>query len=205
MARTKTTPRKKPRQARSKATVDAILEATARVLVKRGYDKATTNRIADAAGVSIGSLYQYYPNKQALVAALIDRHLDEMLEVINQALIDVAGAPLEQAARIVVDAMLAAHRLDPALHKVLVEQVPATGRMARVRKLNTDLEALALGFFQSRAGELRRDDLELAAFVLVRSLDAVTLAAVLEERDIGEAFAAELVDLILRYMVESKT
>ena len=74
----KTTPRKRPRQARSKATVDTILAATARVLVKQGFDGLTTNAVAEAAGVSIGSLYQYFPNKEALVAALIERHVEEM-------------------------------------------------------------------------------------------------------------------------------
>ena len=203
MGRVRTTPRKRPRQDRARATVDAILEATARILVTHGYDKATTNRIADAAGVSIGSLYQYFPNKQALVAALIDRHLDEMLEVIGAALARVTDVPLEAAARVVVDAMLEMHRLDPALHRVLVEQVPAVGRMARIRRLNQQLEEVTVAFLQSRASELRRDDLELAAFVLVHAVDAVTRAAVLEERDLGDGFADELVDLIVRYMVKT--
>ena len=69
--RTRTAPRKKPKQERSQATVDAILVATARVLCETGYDRASTNRIALAAGVSVGSLYQYFPSKEALVAALV--------------------------------------------------------------------------------------------------------------------------------------
>ena len=62
-AQVKTTPRKRPRQERAKATVETILEASARILVKRGFDGFTTNEVATAAGVSIGSLYQYFPNK----------------------------------------------------------------------------------------------------------------------------------------------
>jgi AcrR family transcriptional regulator len=69
-----TNPRKSASQKRSRVTVDTLLEATARVLVKQGYDRASTNRIAATAGVSIGSLYQYFPNKEALVAALVARH-----------------------------------------------------------------------------------------------------------------------------------
>ena len=76
--RPRTTPRKKPRQERSVATVDAILDATARVLCTTGYDRASTNRIALAAGVSVGSLYQYFPSKEALVAALAARHMATM-------------------------------------------------------------------------------------------------------------------------------
>ena len=71
-------PRKLASQERSRATVDALLEATTRVLLKEGYDRASTNRIAEVAGVSIGSLYQYFPSKEALVAAVIDRHQQEI-------------------------------------------------------------------------------------------------------------------------------
>jgi AcrR family transcriptional regulator len=67
-----TNPRKSASQERSRLTVEALLEATARVLMKDGYDRASTNKIAAVAGVSIGSLYQYFPSKEALVAAVID-------------------------------------------------------------------------------------------------------------------------------------
>ena len=68
-----TKPRKNASQDRSRATVDALVEATARILVKEGFDKASTNRIAEAAGVSVGSLYQYFPGKEALVVAVMSR------------------------------------------------------------------------------------------------------------------------------------
>jgi len=65
-----------PQQDRSKVTVDAILTATARILTQEGYDRATTNRIAELAGVSIGSLYQYFPSKEALVTSLAEQHVN---------------------------------------------------------------------------------------------------------------------------------
>src|SRR5215468_4646197 len=98
-ATTRTTPRKTASQERSRLTVEALLEATARILTKEGYDRASTNRIADVAGVSIGSLYQYFPSKEALVAAVIDRHMQEMSQVARNALIKVAARPIEIAAR----------------------------------------------------------------------------------------------------------
>src|SRR5688572_18416822 len=97
--RPRTTPRKRPRQERSKATRDALLEATARVLKKQGFDRASTNRIAEEAGVSIGSLYQYFPSKESLVAALVERHVDEMMTLLEAALVRVAGAPIPVAVR----------------------------------------------------------------------------------------------------------
>src|SRR5581483_874384 len=91
--RTRTAPRKKPKQERSQATVDAILVATARVLCETGYDRASTNRIALAAGVSVGSLYQYFPSKEALVAALVERHVDQMNDLLASKIVAVIDAP----------------------------------------------------------------------------------------------------------------
>src|SRR6266540_4026301 len=92
----RTSPRKQPRQKRSLETVDAILAATAQVLVRHGYEGANTNRIAEAAGVSVGSLYQYFPSKEALVTALIERHMESMWQIIVENAARVAAAPLEE-------------------------------------------------------------------------------------------------------------
>src|SRR5262250_1602249 len=92
-ARLRTNLRKSASQQRSRATVDALLEATARILIKEGYDRASTNRIAHVAGVSIGSLYQYFPSKEALVAALIDRHVEGTLQVMGEAVERLHAAP----------------------------------------------------------------------------------------------------------------
>jgi AcrR family transcriptional regulator len=74
--------------------MDVILRATARVLRSTGYDRASTNRVALVAGVSIGSLYQYFPSKEALVAALVEQHVGQMLALVRSKLAEVAGAPL---------------------------------------------------------------------------------------------------------------
>ena len=82
---TPTMPRKSASQKRSRVTVETLLDATARVLTRQGYDRASTNRIAATAGVSVGSLYQYFPNKEALVASLVARHNREMLQLLRDA------------------------------------------------------------------------------------------------------------------------
>src|SRR4051812_12682186 len=92
-----TKPRKNASQDRSRATVDALVEATARILVKDGFDRASTNRIAETAGVSIGSLYQYFPGKDALVAEVINRHTEDLMQVVRDALAEVIELPLERA------------------------------------------------------------------------------------------------------------
>src|SRR5271170_3526962 len=93
-----TRPRKSASQERSRSTVDALVEATTRILIKEGYDRASTNRIAEVAGVSIGSLYQYFPSKEALVAAVVDRHSQELSAVTRSALVKMAARPIEAAA-----------------------------------------------------------------------------------------------------------
>jgi AcrR family transcriptional regulator len=87
-------PRKQPLQARSQATVNAIFEATIQVLLAEGLQKLTTVKVAERAGVSVGTLYQYYPHKQALLYAVLQRHLARVGEAVAQAARSVHGAPL---------------------------------------------------------------------------------------------------------------
>src|SRR5580704_705280 len=94
-----TSPRKSASQERSRSTVNALLQATARILIKEGYDRASTNRIAEVAGVSIGSLYQYFPSKEALVAALIDRHRQKVMASVRGELAAATDLPLPEAVR----------------------------------------------------------------------------------------------------------
>ena len=201
--RTRTVPRKMPKQQRSKETVDVILAATARVLVKEGFDRASTNRIADAAGVSIGSLYQYFPSKEALVAALVERHIETMSETLQAEMRALAGAPLEVAVRRMVTLMLEAHAIEPELHRVLNEQVPRVGRLHRVHEVEERMQTLARAYFAARRAELRDGlDLDTAAFVVVTAIEALTHGAMIH-RDAAPgrgALVEEVSTLVLRYL-----
>jgi len=201
-----TKPRKIASQERSRATVDALVEATARILVKEGFDKASTNRIAEVAGVSVGSLYQYYPGKEALVAAVIDRHNQEIMRVVRGALGEVASQPVEKAVRRLVTVAIEAHRIDPKLHRVLAEQIPRTGRLENVEAFNRETYALFRAYLEGHSDELRTIDLDLAAFVCVTSIEALAHTAVLHrsERLSGEAverFVAEATRLVAGYLI----
>jgi AcrR family transcriptional regulator len=197
-----TKPRKYAAQQRSRATVDALVEATARILVKEGFDKASTNRIAEKAGVSVGSLYQYYPSKEALVAAVIDRHNQEIMRVVRGALADVAALPIEQAVRRIVAVAIEAHRVDPRLHRVLAEQIPRTGRLADVEVFSRENFTLFRTYLEHHRDELGVADLELAAFVCVTTIEALTHNAVLHHSEMLKSEAAEaLVDEATRLVV----
>ena len=200
-----TNPRKSASQERSRSTVDALLEATARILVKEGYDRAGTNRIAEVAGVSIGSLYQYFPSKEALVAAVIDRHTQEVSEVTRNALVKVAGRPIEVAAREFVSVAIDAHRVNPKLHGVLAEQIPRVGRLENIEANVRDGYALVRGYLEAHREEIDVADLDLAAFVVVTVVEALTHAAVLRRPDIltddkARRFVDDVTRMLVRYL-----
>lgn len=196
-----TKPRKNASQERSRATVDALVEATARILVKEGYDKASTNRIAEAAGVSVGSLYQYFPSKEALVVAVIDRHNQETMRLVRSALNEVAGQPVERVIRKMVAVAIQAHRINPKLHRVLTEQIPRTGQLENVEAFNREYFSLFRNYLDSCSDALRPKDLGLATYVCVASMEAVAHNAVLRNEKLSDEQAEALVNDVSRMIV----
>jgi AcrR family transcriptional regulator len=197
--------RKSATQERSRATVEALVEATARVLVSDGFDKASTNRIAEVAGVSVGSLYQYFPSKEALVFAVAERHHRDTMQVVGRALAEVDSLPVEEAVRKLVAIAIEAHRVDPELHRVLAEQIPRTGRLEELDPINREAQSMFEAFLEARKGELRVADVELATFVCATSIEAMAHNAVLHHAELSsnEAVSA-LIDeasrMILGYL-----
>jgi len=200
-----TKPRKVASQERARATVDALVEATARILVKEGFDKASTNHIAEVAGVSIGSLYQYFPSKEALVAAVIERHQQQIMHTVRRELAEVLVQPVEKAVRKLVAVAVEAHRVDPVLHRVLAEQIPRVGKLEKLETFNRENYTLFRTYLESHRDEIRVDDLELAAFVCVTSIEALTHNAVLHYSKIlsdeaMEALVDEAARLVTGYL-----
>lgn len=117
--------RKRPQQARSRALVEAIVEAGARILGRLGWAGFTTNAVAEAAGVSVGSLYQYFPDKHALIGAIRRRHLQDCLcAVRDKRYLPTGQQPLRRIAQALVDAMIAVHAEHPGLHRALLDELP---------------------------------------------------------------------------------
>jgi AcrR family transcriptional regulator len=197
-----TNPRKTASQERSRATVDALIEATARILVREGFDKASTNRIAEVAGVSVGSLYQYFPCKEALVAAVIDRHNQEIVQTVRGELAEAMSQPVEDAVRKIIAVAVKAHRVNPKLHRVVAEQIPRVGKLENVETFNRDNFALFRTYLDRHRDELRVDDLELASFVCVTSIEALTHNAVLHHsKALSDEAMEKLVDEGTRLVV----
>ncbi|MDA9530390.1 TetR family transcriptional regulator [Bradyrhizobium sp. CCBAU 25338] len=197
-----TTPRKNASQERSRATVDALVEATARILVKEGFEKASTNHIAEIAGVSVGSLYQYFPSKEALVAAVIDRHNEEIMAIVRTALTEIADTPIDKAVRQLVTVAIDAHRINPKLHRVLAEQIPRTGQLKDVEAFNREIHTLVRAYLESRRKEMRKLDLDVATFICVSAIESVAHNTVLNDAGtLSEKMVRTLVDEMTRMVV----
>jgi AcrR family transcriptional regulator len=124
-ARTPTKPRKLPTQERSRATVDAIIQAATYILVRSGWERLTTNAIAQRAGVNIGSLYQYFPSKEAIVAELERRHVVQTRQKLTETLPHLSEQnSLREALTLLVRAMVDEHRIAPAVHRAIEEELP---------------------------------------------------------------------------------
>jgi len=163
---------RKPRQRRSRQTVEAILDAVVRILKREGFDSVTTNRIAEVAGVSIGSLYQYFPDKKAIFVALHARHLEHIDRVIQSTLVEHASSRLDTLLGAMVDAMIEAHLDDPELYELLATEVPhgADGAKHFAERLHSVFR-LALA---SRAQELKESrDLDSLSFVVAHMVESL--------------------------------
>jgi AcrR family transcriptional regulator len=126
MNESRTGPRKSPSQERSRRTVNRILDAATRIFHEQGYTDATTNDIADEADVSVGSLYQYFPNKDALLVALTQRHIATTTTDLTNLLLDLPrDSDIETTFRTVVDFLVSQHDLDD-LHLLVMHQAPRT-------------------------------------------------------------------------------
>ena len=128
--------RKEPQQERARATVEAIVEAAARILDRGGWGRFTTNAVAELAGVSIGSLYQYFPNKLALVETILRRHFNDVLSALRFA--NERSSRMERIAGLVAG-MITAHSIHPSLHRVLLEDIPR-GKISRSIHQNFEKE-----------------------------------------------------------------
>jgi AcrR family transcriptional regulator len=199
--------RKEPRQARAQATVNAILEATVQVLDREGLEAATTTRVAEVAGVSVGSLYQYFSHRDAILNALQDREFERALGMLGDVL---ANANLAKNPRETVSAavqgLASLYRASPGLHRVLAIEGLRVAKADRVHDFDARVLSIVRHFLAATDAPIRRDNVDAAAFITIQSVRATMLAHLLERPPgIDEsALLDELVDLVLRYLVDSE-
>lgn len=204
--RPKTQPRRPPKQERSQETVAVLVEATERVLTREGYAAATTNRIAEVAGVSIGTLYHYFPTKEALIEALVHRMWADELELVEARAAMVLDAPVAVAVRELVRAFVEMVQRKETLVRRWYAEVPHLGQLEFGLELTDRATALVLAGFERKRDELRREvlaNLPFAAdFVVKMTMAAVRTAARDYPKELasGELEAA-VAAMITRYLV----
>jgi AcrR family transcriptional regulator len=174
----KTYHRREPQQRRARQTVEAVLDAVVKILKREGFEAVTTNRIAAVAGVSIGSVYQYFPDKRAIFAALHERHIQEIDRLVETKLIEHAASPLDTLMRGMIEAMVDAHASDPELYALLLTEVPH--RAEGTRDFAVRLHGAFRLAIASRSDEFKtRRDLDMVVFVVTHMVEALSHGAVL--------------------------
>jgi AcrR family transcriptional regulator len=166
---TRLTPRKTPRQARATVTLDAILEAAIQVLVATGPTRLTTTRVAERAGVSVGTMYQYFPNKQALLYAVTERYLDIVADSLEQACRSQHGAPIGQMAEALVEAYWQANTVGCKVTRAMYLVAAAVDTAALVEDFSKRVEIATAAMFAS-APDAKFADLAIVNLTLLTSL-----------------------------------
>ncbi len=197
--------RKQPRQQRSKQMVQDILQAAAETFARLGYARTTTNRIAARAGVSVGSLYQYFPHKDSLLMRLLTGHHAEVHQVIDRALEQLAdpGIPLEKSLRKLLTELTALHAADPSLTKALsaavLRESPAVDELHKEQ----DVEHLQrVSTLLAERPDVRQGDHRAMAALLGQTIGQLTRWLV-HDTPAGidhTTLLEELVQLLTRYL-----
>ncbi len=182
--KSQTAPRKKPVQDRSVATVEAIFDGTIQVLLASGLEKLTTTKVAERAGVSVGTLYQYFPNKESLLSAVLNRHLTRVVVAIELACEQAKGKTTEIMAIALVQALLQAKFREPLASRALYA-VTADAFSKELIATVTQRSQQAIGDMLSTSSNHKFRDLSVTNLVLVTSLVG-PVQALLEAEDAGD-------------------
>jgi AcrR family transcriptional regulator len=191
--------RKQPRQARSKATVEAIVTAAARILGDQGWAGFTTNKVAEIAGVSIGSLYQYFPDKLSLIDAIRHQHLAECLSALKKATTD--KKPLALFVEDLVCSIMTIHSNNPGLHRVLLDEAP---RSEPFTDPNSAFETEYLGYYNTALNHYRGSEEplpdQIAAKIISDAIDGVIHNAARRGTLQNPEVKDQLVKMIIAYV-----
>ncbi len=195
-------PRKKPLQKRSQETVDFLLEAATRVFIEEGYEAASTNKIARRAGVSVGSLYQYFPNKEAITAALYDRLSVKAVQIAHERLARLVKSPLREAVSEAIQIVAELYESSPELIEMTLPRLSELERTKSLQAFRERWAAVLLAFLQARQKELRPGDLPHMAWVVVSATESLIFRIMQEAPPhlSKRKLLAETVEILVRYL-----
>lgn len=205
-AQTALSPRKSPVQARSASTLEALHVAVFQVLTREGLSRCTTTRIAERAGVSVGSLYQYYPNRDALLAAVLERHLDGMAEAVEDACRRLEGQPVAIMGAALAGAFLRAKMRDPEESRALYAVAAERGGAELAARVQRRVVA-AFSAMLATASDARFDDPEVTATVALNAMVGPVRAVLEGQAPAGfaDVLEGELTRLVGAYLDRYRT
>jgi AcrR family transcriptional regulator len=187
--------------------VEAILDATTRILVKDGYVGLTTNGVAERAGISIGSLYQYFPNRDALITGVARRYSDKMKSELSEILVETKSDGLSAALSAMITGIAARNATNPKLNHILNHELPKLGNMEWRDDIAARSLAIAESLLAAHKYELRKGiDQRTAAFLMAKTVEAIMTS-------MGQAKAAKLdkdkvessmIEMLLLFLIDAK-
>ncbi|MFI5936995.1 TetR/AcrR family transcriptional regulator [Actinoplanes sp. NPDC051494] len=193
-------PRRTPRQVRAELTRERILAAAAHIFAEHGYAAGTTNRIAERARISIGSLYQYYPNKDAILAALLVRHIDRGTWTQADQL-ELSPGSLEATVRALVRNAIDNHDDDPQLLRIMIEEAPFSQELIATIDRHEKARVAQLRDLLARHPDVGVRDLDTAAGLITFTVETNAHRLMAGPRAVAiETFENELVDMVTRYL-----
>ncbi|ABM11793.1 MULTISPECIES: TetR/AcrR family transcriptional regulator [Mycolicibacterium] len=194
--------RRAPRQERSRAMVDRILDAGEQMLIAHGFDGASTNRIAAAAGISPGSLYQYFPNKDAIAAAVIDRFSDQLSARVAARVSERLDQPAPDYVRESIAALIEALDVHPEFLRAVMEQTPRLGTGSKLVAFEQRIGELTVAYLTINKRQVRTDvTVDVAAWMLVRMVEHLCVRYILDQPSIErEKFIDEVTLMALNYL-----
>ncbi|MBW2295214.1 MAG: TetR/AcrR family transcriptional regulator [Deltaproteobacteria bacterium] len=190
-------PRRKAKQARSRETIDVVIEAAARVLLREGYARASTNRIAETAGVSVGTIYQYFADKDEIFDALLQREANRVVEALASVVPD-PELSLEQTLRGMLSLGVELQPNGPELYHYL-EYMPNGLFRRRITAINRKLAHFVRQLLEPHRDRLRVDNLDLASFIVVHTAEGIGFNAT--RQMFADGLVDDVTDLLLRYLV----
>ncbi len=199
---TRLQPRKVPQQERAAATRQRILDSAARIFATHGYAAGTTNRIAEAAQLSVGSLYQYFPNKDAILAELVRAHVADGLARFGALLAGPLPTDLHGRLQHLVTAMVDLHHADPRLHQVLFEEAPRPPDVLEELRAAEGTVVAAVAAFLAEDPDVQHPDPALAARLCVAAAESLVhrLVATPDPAADPAVLSAEIVRLLEAYL-----
>ncbi|WP_432826822.1 TetR/AcrR family transcriptional regulator [Dactylosporangium sp. CA-092794] len=189
-------PRRRPAQVRAELTRGRILAAAAHIFAEYGYAAGTTNRIAERARVSIGSLYQYFPNKDAILLELLLQHIDD-----GDTGDPLALAGLEDTVRAIVRRAIDNHRADPQLLRIMIVEAPRSPDLVEKVLRYEEARVAQIRAFLARHPQVKVGDVDAAARLVVSTVELVTHKMMATPEDLSpQRYENELVAMLTRYL-----